>query len=50
MPDMTCVKAGGLDAGAASLGNKIAVEFYTKDRVGYIPAGLDGAKQEKAFG
>lgn len=49
MPDMTCVKAGSLDGGAASLGNKIGVEFYTKDRVGYLAA-ADGAKQEPAFG
>lgn len=49
MPDMTCVKAGGLDGGAASLGGKIGVEFYTKDRVNYlVPA--DGAKQEPQFG
>ncbi|KAK8917214.1 hypothetical protein VCV18_009671 [Metarhizium anisopliae] len=49
MPDMACVKAGSLDGGAASLGNKIAVEFYTKDRVGYLGS-CDGAKQEPAFG
>lgn len=49
MPDVTCVKAGGLDGGAASLGDKVAVEFYTKDRVGYLH-GLEGAKQEPAFG
>lgn len=49
MPDMTCVKAGSLDDGAASLGNKIGVEFYTKDRVGYL-SGCDGAKQEPEFG
>lgn len=49
MPDVTCVKAGSLDGGAASLGGKIGVEFYTKDRVSYlVPAG--DAKQEKAFG
>lgn len=49
MPDVTCVKAGGLDGGAASLGGKIGVEFYTKDRVSYlVPA--EGAKQETAFG
>lgn len=49
MPDVTCVKAGSLDGGAASLGGKIGVEFYTKDRVSYlVPAG--DAKQESAFG
>jgi len=49
MPDVTCVKAGGLDGGAASLGGKIGVEFYTKDRVGYLQ-GVEGAKQEPQFG
>ncbi|KAF2011868.1 DUF636 domain-containing protein [Aaosphaeria arxii CBS 175.79] len=49
MPDVTCVKAGGLDGGAASLGNKIDVEFYTKDRAGYLGAS-EGAKQEPQFG
>ena len=48
MPDVTCVKAGGLDGGAADLG-KIGVEFYTKDRVGFAHA-VEGAKQEKMFG
>lgn len=49
MPDMACVKAGGLDGGAASLGGQIGVEFYTKDRVSYL-GDCEGAKQEKAFG
>ncbi|TRX97280.1 hypothetical protein FHL15_002074 [Xylaria flabelliformis] len=49
MPDMTCVKAGGLDGGAANLGNKIGVEFYVKDRPQYLKA-CDGAKQEPQFG
>lgn len=49
MPDMTVVKAGTLDGGAASLGNKIGVEFYTKDRVSYL-SDCPGAKQEAAFG
>ncbi|ETN40444.1 uncharacterized protein HMPREF1541_04721 [Cyphellophora europaea CBS 101466] len=49
MPDMTCVKAGGLDGGHASLGNSIGVEFYTKDRVNYLNA-VEGAKQETHFG
>ncbi|KAK5077277.1 hypothetical protein LTS08_008580 [Lithohypha guttulata] len=49
MPEMTCVKAGGLDGGAASLGGKVGVEFYTKDRVSYLQ-GIDGAKQEPVFG
>ena len=49
MPEMTCVKAGGLDGGESSLGGKIDVEFYTKDRVSYL-GGVDGAKQEPNFG
>lgn len=49
MPDVTCVKAGSLDGGAASLGGKIGVEFYTKDRVSYLHD-VAGAKQEPAFG
>ncbi|KAI0554386.1 DUF636 domain-containing protein [Xylaria curta] len=49
MPDMTCVKAGGLDGGAANLGNKIGVEFYVKDRPQYLKP-CDGAKQEPQFG
>jgi hypothetical protein len=49
MPEMACVKAGSLDGGAASLGNSIGVEFYTKDRVAYLGA-CEGAKQEPLFG
>ncbi|KAG5983111.1 hypothetical protein E4U55_000755 [Claviceps digitariae] len=49
MPDVNCIKAGTLDGGAASLGNKISVEFYTKDRVGYL-GDVEGAKQEPKFG
>ncbi|KZF22344.1 hypothetical protein L228DRAFT_239324 [Xylona heveae TC161] len=49
MPEMTCIKAGSLDNGEASLGGKIEIEFYVKDRPHYLRA-LDGAKQEPAFG
>lgn len=49
MPDVTIIKAGTLDGGAASLGGKIGVEFYTKDRVSYLHD-VAGAKQEPAFG
>lgn len=49
MPDMVCVKAGGLDGKKAHLDNKIDVEFYTKDRVGYLPS-IPEAKQEPVFG
>jgi hypothetical protein len=46
MPDVTCVKSGSLDDGANDHG--IAVEFYTKDRLGYSKA-VEGAAQKKAF-
>lgn len=46
MPDVTCVKSGSLDDGANNHG--IAVEFYTKDRLGYSKA-VEGAAQKKAF-
>ncbi|KAJ5161153.1 hypothetical protein N7492_006545 [Penicillium capsulatum] len=49
MPDMTCVKAGSLDNKEATLGGKIDIEFYVKDRPSYLPS-LAGAKQEPAFG
>jgi len=48
MPDMTCVKGGGLDSGAADFG-PVGVEFYTKDRVSFAGE-VSGAKQEKLFG
>lgn len=47
MPDVTCVKSGGLDGGASDHG--IAVEFYTKDRLGYCKA-VEGAEQKPEFG
>lgn len=49
MPGVVVIKAGGLDNGRASLDKKIDVEFYCKDRVSYL-GGIDGAKQEPAFG
>ncbi|PHH82667.1 hypothetical protein CDD82_5207 [Ophiocordyceps australis] len=49
MPESLCLKAGCLDDGAASMGGKVGVELYTKDRVAYLPA-LEGAKQVEAFG
>merc|ERR1712137_980903 len=42
MPEMGCIKAGGLDGGKADLGN-VGVEFYTKDRVSFSKA-IEGAK------
>ncbi|KAK3056814.1 hypothetical protein LTR09_002607 [Extremus antarcticus] len=47
MPDVTCVKSGGLDGGAAN--HPIAVEFYTKDRADYSKA-VEGADQKPQFG
>ena len=47
MPDVTCVKSGGLDGGAAD--HPIAVEFYNRDRLGYAKA-IDGADQKPEFG
>jgi len=47
MPDVTCVKSGGLDGGAAN--HKVAVEFYNKDRLGYTTP-VEGANQMPAFG
>lgn len=49
MPDLMCVKAGTLDGGAANLDNKVDIEFYTKDRLGYLQV-TPGAKQEPVFG
>lgn len=47
MPDVTCVKSGSLDGGAAN--HDIQVEFYNRDRLGYTKA-LDGADQKSEFG
>lgn len=46
MPDVTCVKSGGLDGGAAN--HAIAVEFYNKDRLGYTKP-VEGADQKSEF-
>ncbi|TDZ20991.1 hypothetical protein Cob_v005836 [Colletotrichum orbiculare MAFF 240422] len=48
MPDVYCVKAGGIDDGKAALEGKVAVEFYCKDRVGYL-TGVISADQKAAF-
>lgn len=47
MPDVTCIKSGGLDGGAAD--HPIGVEFYTKDRLAYVKPVAD-AEQKPAFG
>lgn len=44
MPEMMFIKAGGLDGGKADL-EKIDVELYVKDRVGFATA-IEGAKQD----
>ncbi|KAJ5998645.1 Glutathione-dependent formaldehyde-activating enzyme/centromere protein V [Penicillium sp. IBT 35674x] len=49
MPDMTCIKAGGLDNKEAHMNGKIDVEFYVKDRPSYLAA-VEGAKQEPMLG
>jgi hypothetical protein len=46
MPDMTCVKSGSLDGGAAD--HPIAVEFYNKDRLSYTKP-IEGADQKPEF-
>lgn len=48
MPGNVNIKAGTLDGGAASLGDKIDVEFYTSTRVNYLGP-VAGAKQERKF-
>lgn len=50
MPDVACIKAGGLDGGCADIGKEgVGVEFYTKDRVSFAGE-VKGAKQERVFG
>ncbi|KAK7415165.1 hypothetical protein QQX98_006109 [Neonectria punicea] len=48
MEGKVIIKAGGLDDGKASLDGKVDVEFYCRDRVGYLGA-VEGAKQEPLF-
>lgn len=47
MPEVTLIKSGGLDGGANN--HPIAVEFYTKDRLGYVDP-IKGADQQREFG
>lgn len=47
MPDVTCVKSGSLDGGAAN--HDIKVEFYNRDRLGYTQK-VEGADQKPEFG
>ena len=46
MPEVFCVKSGGLDGGAAN--HDIAVEFYNRDRLGYAKE-VAGADQKAEF-
>lgn len=46
MPEVFCVKSGGLDGGAAN--HDIAVEFYNRDRLGYAKQ-VAGADQKPEF-
>lgn len=48
MPGDIVIKAGSLDNGAANLSNNIGVEFYCKDRVGFV-AQREEAKQLPRF-
>lgn len=47
MPDVTCIKSGGLDGGKND--HAVAVEFYNRDRLSYTKP-VDGADQKPEFG
>lgn len=49
MPGHVVIMAGGLDGGMSNLDGKIAIEYFCKDRVGYLQ-GLVGVKQEAVQG
>ena len=49
LPEVYCVKSGGLDDAEIRGSLEVGIEFYTKDRVGFATE-LQGAQQEKAFG
>lgn len=46
MPDVTIIRAGGLDGSAADI--PIDVEFFTKNRKSFVHA-VEGAKQAKTM-
>lgn len=48
MPGDIIIKAGSLDNGATNLNNNIGVEFYCKDKVGFV-AQQEEAKQLPRF-
>ncbi|OLN96682.1 hypothetical protein CCHL11_00767 [Colletotrichum chlorophyti] len=47
-PDLTCIKAGGLDEGRAELDGKPAAEIYCKRRVSYL-TGIPGVNQAEGL-
>lgn len=48
MPDAVCIKSGSIDDKGIR-DYSVGVEFYCKDRLGYVKAN-EGAKQEPVFG
>lgn len=49
LPDIVCVKAGGLDQGMKGIGQGIIeVEWYAKDRCQYMKP-VDGVRQEQTL-
>ena len=48
MPDAVCIKSGSIDDKGVR-DYSVGVEFYCKDRLGYVKAN-EGAKQEPVFG
>ena len=48
MPDVVCIKAGGIDDKSVRDFEKTGVEFYTKDRMGYSQP-VKGADQKRVF-
>lgn len=47
MPDKMVIKAGTLDSGLQGR-DRVDVELYVKDRVGYVGA-VEGARQERTM-
>jgi len=46
LPEVFCIKAGGLDGGKADL--DVGTEYFTRDRVSFATP-IKGANQEKLF-
>jgi hypothetical protein len=49
LPEVYCVKSGGIDDPEIRRNLEIKLEIYTKDRVGFAKE-LEGAQQDEAFG